>query len=60
MQDYDRVVSGSADGTADVLAVTESDGSTAYGTGYVVDLNNDGARLIRLQDLLIVALIVII
>jgi hypothetical protein len=40
--DYDRVVSGSADGTADVLAVTESDGSTAYGTGYVVDLNNDG------------------
>jgi Ca2+-binding RTX toxin-like protein len=41
--DYDRVVSGSADGTVDVLAVTESDGSTAYGsTGYVVDLNNDG------------------
>jgi Ca2+-binding RTX toxin-like protein len=40
--DYDRVVSGSADGTDDVLAVTESDGSTAYGTGYVVDHNNDG------------------
>jgi hypothetical protein len=39
---YDRVVSGTADGTKDRIAVTESDGSTAYGTGYVVDHNNDG------------------